>query len=454
MLIQRRKFLKLSALGVGVTSARSLLTGLPESFFQDPRQALAAADRSTRNGVVSNPQFLLFASSDQGDPLNCNVPGSYEDANIYHPPSPLFAATPLNLGGSVIRGAKTWTQLPADTLTRTCFFHHATNTGIHTDEGKVLGLAGTTTDKDTLVSTICTKTADALQTIQTAPISLAGMNLSYQGQPVSQTDPASLVEIYKLYDLGPTGLTAMRDQSLDKLHNWLKNNGTPAQRNYIDSYVLNQQQARQVPADLLNVLAGIQSNTVQDQVKAAIILFKMRITPAAAIIMPFGGDNHGDPGLAQEIGDYDGNNPQTWQSKAMGGKTGCAALADMVGQLSAAGMADQVTFALLNVFGRTMGQNSQAGRGHNGGHHVSLLIGSKVRGGVVGGVQKLANPDDDGAALGIDPASGVGSAGGSIPVDQTMSAFGKTLIRAVGLAQTDADAMITAGKTVQAAITT
>jgi len=74
-------------------------------------------------------------------------------------------------------------------------------------------------------------------------------------------------------------------------------------------------------------------------------------------------------------------------------------------ELNAAGLQDRVTFATINVFGRTLSAAKGNGRGrtHHGDHHVAVLIGKPFKGGVVGGVEPA---DGDYRATSIDATSG------------------------------------------------
>jgi hypothetical protein len=125
----------------------------------------------------------------------------------------------------------------------------------------------------------------------------------------------------------------------------------------------------------------------------------------------------------------------------------------MMQELTAANMQDQVTFAMTNVFGRTMiAANNTDGRGHNETHHVSVLIGPKIKGGVIGGVaQPKAGAEY--AALPIVSATGAGSASGDIPFNATFGAMGQTLAAAVGLPAATIGANILSGSVVSAALT-
>src|SRR5260370_40492949 len=88
-------------------------------------------------------------------------------------------------------------------------------------------------------------------------------------------------------------------------------------------------------------------------------------------------------------------------------------------------MQDRVTFAMMNVFGRTLSASHGAtnGRNHHGDHHVTVLIGKPMKGGVVGGLEPANN---DYRATSIDSRSGGAGAGGGgrIPFSPTPPAGG------------------------------
>ncbi len=157
-----------------------------------------------------------------------------------------------------------------------------------------------------------------------------------------------------------------------------------------------------------------------------------------SIHIPFGGDNHVDTALATE----------TKQTVA-----GVASIGNLWTQLTAAGMQDRVTFAMMNVFGRTLSAShgSTNGRNHHGDHHVTVLIGKPMKGGVVGGLEPANN---DYRATSIDSRSGGAVAGGSgdIPFSETLSAAGKTLGAACGVDRGLLDQNIAGGKVVAAAL--
>jgi hypothetical protein len=435
--------------GAGGIGLRALATGVPASILLDPRRALAAgADGGTGDGpdgaaaALSNPQFLIFSTSSNGDPVNCNAPGTYDDPNIGHSTDPSMAATPLSLGGAASTAAQIWSTLPATMLARTCFFHHGTYTVIHPDEGKVLRMMGVVAGGEMLPSWLSRELAPTLATVRAQPISLSGSATEavyYQGAPQALLTPTTLASVLSApgNGLGSADLLKLRDQGLDALLAVARSQGQTAQKSFIDRYATSTTQLRTLQDRLLASLATIKNNSADSQIQAAIILFQMKVTPVVVVNVGFGGDNHGDPALAGEVA---------------GHQSGVATLTKMMQGLTAAGMQDQVTFAMTNVFGRTMiASQSTNGRQHNQGHHVSLLIGARLRGSVVGGVAQPAAGKEY-TALPIDSTTGVGSPSGDIAFGATFGAMGKTLGAAVGLPAANVDANVLAGSVIKSAL--
>ena len=167
-------------------------------------------------------------------------------------------------------------------------------------------------------------------------------------------------------------------------------------------------------------------------------MFALKAAAVATVHIPFSGDNHTDPGLANETA-------QT--------VSGVATLATMMQQLQSANMSDQVTFASLNVFGRTLGlaDNGLNGRDHNANHHCGLIIGPAVKGSVIGGIGVVGA---DFGALPINSSSGVGGAGGDIAAVDSLAAYALTLGTALGIpsATLSANIVSATGKVVTAAL--
>lgn len=190
--------------------------------------------------------------------------------------------------------------------------------------------------------------------------------------------------------------------------------------------------ARREEADLvLGLDAG-----ASGQIVGAAIVAAMNVTPVVLVRIPFGGDNHADPSLALE-------SEQT--------VTGVQAIGALMSKLEEYALSDRVTFASLNVFGRTLKQLGTEGRNHWADHHVSVIIGKPARAGVIGGVTASAETGDY-TALPIESTSGLGAAGGDVPVNETLAAFGKTLGALVGVPQEVLDKSILKGKVVPAAL--
>ena len=90
---------------------------------------------------------------------------------------------------------------------------------------------------------------------------------------------------------------------------------------------------------------------------------------------------------------------------------GSATIGQLWQELNDAGIQDRVSFAMLNVFGRTPQPNSRGGRNHNRHHNVMVAFGANINPGVYGGVA------DNGRCLPIDPTTGEGVTGAQIPVE-------------------------------------
>jgi hypothetical protein len=435
MTVSRRRVLLDSLFGAGMLGLRSLATGIPMAVLADPRKASAAT-------CNPNAQFLLLSSSVNGDPVNANVPGMYAIPDIAHPTDPAMAAAQLSLGGKVTTAATPWAQLPQPMLDRACFFHHGTYTVVHPDLGKVMKLQNFVSHQEMLVSLIAQQLAPCLGTVQSEPLALgprsSSESLTAGGRPQPILSPTSLSALLASPS-GPLGqIEKIRDADLDRLNAWYKQNGNTAQRSFLDRYALSQQQARAVSGSLISTLAGLKDNSPASQVTAAVTLFRMNVAPVISIHIPFGGDNHVDALLANE----------TKQTVA-----GVASIGTIWQALTAANMQDKVSFAMMNVFGRTLSAARGAGNGrnHHGDHHCTVMIGKPFRAGVVGGVEPANN---DYRAMSLDSGTGAGVASGSgdIKFSETLSALGRTLGVGCGVDAGYLDQNIVGGKIVAGAL--
>ena len=427
MNLSRRDALRTTLCGAGLIGLRSLATGIPMSILLDPRSA--RADDPCSN----NAQFLILSTGGAGDPVNANAPGSYVPG-VTHPPA-FAAGTPISLGGTMTTAAQPWSTLPQAVLDRTSFFHHATLTNNHTDIAKVLALMGATVAGEQVPSVCSAALASCLGTLQKEPISVAShAPISFHGRYQATLTPTGIRDTL-LTPAGPlTNLQKMRDTDLDSLHAILKQSRTAAEQAFLDQYVLSQQQVRAISQNLLDLLSRIKDDSETSSLLVAAILVKMKVSPVVAVYIDFGNDNHGDPGLAFET--------QKTQS-------GVASINALMQDLTMLGIQDQTTFAMMNVFGRTLA-SGQSGRNHYGDHHVTVMIGKNVKAGIVGGIDS-SNARDPRASP-IDSMSGAASQGGDISYTDTPASAGKTLGAVLGVPQSVLDANITSGKTVSAAL--
>ena len=447
MNFSRRDAVLSSLFGAGLLGLRALATGLPAALLANPRKALA--DGAATSCAPDRAQYLIISTTASGDPLDCNVPGTYDDPGILHPADPAMAATMLSLAGKNFTAAAPWASLSQSVLDRTCFFHNATNTPVHPKQPEVMALNGALQTRnaaggpvpDMLVSTLAALLAPCLGTIQKEPITIGATSpseaLTYQGRVQPILSPVGLRAI--LTDApGPlTTLEKLRDADLDRMNALFRESGTAAQRAFLDRYASSQTQVRALSQNLLGALAGLKDNSPASQVIAAVAMIQMNVAPVVAVHIPFGGDNHFDKGLAAE----------TTQTVA-----GVATIAQLMQALADANLQDRVTFASANVFGRTksvLHKGGIDGRDHNQNHHCAILIGKGVAGGVVGGVTPMQG---DYGAMNIDSATGAGSASGDIGINDMLASYGKTLGAIVGVDAAKLDGLITGGKLVKAAV--
>jgi hypothetical protein len=410
----RRQLLLSTLFGAGGVGLRALATGLPAAFLANPRRALADLAAC----APEKAQSIIFSTSGAGDSINTSVPGTYEDPMIVHSPDPALAAKPLLMRGQTFTAGAPWATLPQKVLDRTVFWHLMTNTPVHSKEPEVLRLMGATPAREMLPSLLARQLAPCLGTVQPQPITVGALtpseSLSYGGAALPVIPPLAL-RATLANPQGPlSGLQALRTRTLDDLYALYQEQASPAQKRHLDALLTSHRQVRAIEQGLLDTLSLIKDNGPTSQVKAAVTLIQMKVSPVVVIHIPFGGDNHRDPGLALETAET---------------LSGVATIAALMQQLEAAGLQDRVSFATLNVFGRTLGPGSLVGRTHNGNHQVSLLIGKPFAGGVIGGVAPV---DGDFGALPLDPVTGAGRAGAAIETVDTLAAFAQTVQAAVG----------------------
>ncbi len=435
MKLNRRDLLKSS---FGTMLLKSLATGIPASVLLKPRVGRASADL-----LADGPgRMLILTTSQSGDPLNANVPGTYGAGapGAAHSADLSMAPTSLTLGGRTFTAAKPWADLPQSTLDRTVFFHHATYTPVHQDQSNVMRLMGATYESEMLVSIFARELAPRQGSVQATPLSLGARNgselLTAGGQVLANVGPQSIRAALGGPQGPLAGLHGLRDREIDRLYKLYRDQGTRHDLRLLDSWARSRDEVRSVSAELLQRLDAIDGDDEINQVRAAPILAAMNITPVITIRLGFGGDNHNDNGLTTEAA-------QT--------VSGVAALGQLVSEidgLRAEGvLRHEVIVGTMNVFGRTLKKKGMNGRDHNRGHHVSVLIGSSLSPGVIGGIEPNGN---DFVARSIN--STTGSAGGDIPFEETLGSMAKTLGLALGISRERMDAAVKLGRPVEAAL--
>jgi hypothetical protein len=163
-----------------------MATGLPVWFLADPRRA-TAADLQCAIQARESLQYLIVSVASNGDPINCNCPGTYEDMTAIHPEQPEMAATPIAFGGKMYTAAAPWTKLSDAVRARTVFFHHVTQANNHGDQPKVMRLMGATSSGEMLVSAYAKHLSGCFGTVQAEPVAVgahgnASELVSYAGR--------------------------------------------------------------------------------------------------------------------------------------------------------------------------------------------------------------------------------------------------------------------------------
>jgi hypothetical protein len=445
----RRQALMSTLFGAGYVGLRALATGIPAAVLLNPRRVLA--DPSCAPGVQAKAQYIILSASGNGDPINANAPGTYdENPGIQHSADPLMVKTSFNINGQAYTAAAPWASLPQAVLNRLTFWHLMTNTPVHPNHPKVQKLMGATQGGEMLASLLAKNLAPCLGTIQSQPISLGASSpseaLTYGGQTLPIIPPLALKQTLISNPGALTNLQKLRDDTLTSLYAMYTNGASPAGQAYIDELVTSQAQVRNISQGLLSALDSIQDNLVPSQITAATTLIQMKVTPVIAVHFPFGGDNHRDTGFATETQQTVGLDAQ---GKVIGGVAAINLLMTALAGVTPTPLTDQVTFMSLNVFGRTVA--AQDGRQHNPNWHTALTIGKGFNGGVVGGVMPMGS---DYGAMAIDSKTGLGSKSGDITALNSLAMFGQTMLSAVGVDPSVISSEVMSGQVLSAALKT
>ena len=451
--LSRREALLASALSYGSLAMRSLLTGLPTAFLLGKSEASWAA--------ASDAKFLILSHMSNGDPLNANAPGAYGNPNNANDPlhqiehatvaelgnkaAGFATPTAFTLGGKQVRAAQPWSTLPSDLLARSAFWHHGTYTNAHPDFEVVVGLGGALkgpegSGGDHFGSFVAQENHANLGTLSAELIRVGGSATRSNGVPAPQLNPLTLKSIFGAKVAQFDRMVAMRDQFLDQTYQDIKTTGTPAQRKFLDRYASSRQEAQNLGDSLADLITDISGNSPADQAKMAAALVQLKVAPVITLGMPFGGDNHQDTDLTNEVDET---------------IVTIDAFKTLWDKLTFARIQNDVVFASLNVFGRTLKRASNGGRDHNGNHHCMYVFGSPIKAGVVGGLetyQRRSGPAGiDFKARAINAGNGTTS-NANIPFEQTLSSVGKTLATAVGIDAARINKRIDTGRVITGAL--
>jgi Protein of unknown function (DUF1501) len=429
--LNRRNAILTGLCSTAYLGLRAAATGLPAWLLANPRQA-SAQDLECTLAAQDKLQYLIASASSDGDPMSCNVPGTYEVPAIIHPTQPEFARTDITLGAQTVAGAQIWSTLTPEVLNRTNFFHHLTSGLVHGDHPKVMRLVGKTSGGEMWPSIYAKHLWKCLGTVQVEPVAVGAKGslefIALSGRTLSTVSPLQLKQLLTGSRTDPVvRLRTLRDQTLDEINTIFKNGGTVEQVRFLDAMAASQAQTRLLAESLATTLAGITEDGVAGQALAAAALIAAKVTPVVTLHIPFGADNHTDPSLYDEWFDH------TDHDGTKSGVPGVQAVADALASLN---LTDSATFATMNVFGRdlsgTAKVRNRAGRDHFGNHSVMLMIGKNIRAGVTGGCSIVSG--DVYGASDIDSESGRSLPnGGDVPREDTHVAAAKTLGVALGL---------------------
>lgn len=451
--MNRRKFLIANALGMGSLALRSIATGLPVSFLAGlANPAMASTDTAAK--------FLILSHRQSGDPTNIYTPGTYaDDINDSNDPfnqieratvsetgaiaSGFETPVSFNLGNETVKAAQPWSTLSEDLRNRFAFWHHSTLVAAHTEFQTVRTLNGALKaddgiNKEELSSFIAQTNASRLSTLLDAPICIGSTAVKARGETLPIISPSTMADLFDSSIGNIDQMVRLRDSYVDRVYREVRDNGTHAQKTFLDRYAISRADAKQLGDNLGSLITDVDSDSDIDQAKVAVALMQLNITPVVVMGLDFGGDNHNDISLSEEVN---------------GTTNSMASLNALWDRLKDANMQDNVVFASLNPFGRTLARVSSGGRNHHGMHHTMFTFGSSIKAGVVGGIE-LDN-DANGTefkATAINSATGESATNGDVTFEQSLASVGKTLAKAVGVSDDIISTRIDTGKVITGAL--
>jgi len=421
--LTRREMISLALVQGGGLGLRSLLTGLPVHFL------------TSRSVAETKANYLVFASNRAGDPVNCNVPGTYksgyEHSGAYSNPANIRFGTEMH------KAAPVWNNLRSEIRAFANFFHLRSGTNGHNELNSVMKIFGAIESikgkgGEMLSSRISYELSKMMSTQLQSPIAL-GSTLSFKGENQKIYSPGGIKALF------PSGTNEallnarkFRDRKIDTIYRELKVSGTPAQKKFIDSHIISGSKARLLGDQLSSALEDVSSNSADDKMKTAAALLALNVTPAVTMDLPFGGDNHADSGLVREMAQHESS---------------IQALNNLYTYLKNYGIEGKTHFSLLNVFGRTPTINGKGGRDHWGRHTVMFSFGPKIKGGVVGDIA----PSGRGGryeSMAINSQTGKVQNPDINPED-TLKSAAKSLMAVSGISESRINEVVTGGKIVK-----
>ena len=452
MSINRRKFLKGGFGSALALSLRSAALGLPTSFLLN--QSVSAA--------TTRAKFTIVSVSGAGESISVNGPGTYGGgiaSKVVHPnvnqvgnvnatingtevnTIDLQEGADVNFGYQTLKTARAYEALDSSFRDNLAFFMHRTGTNAHPEIKSVLGGNGAIKNAEGrgvehLPSALAQELAPLLSSSMTKPIVLDG-NINFNGSPLGTYNPTTLKEIIlsgSETGVRPENFKALYDWTLDELYKEIKRDGSPSQKRFLDNHLQSRQQASELGDQLGELLSGVQDDSGQNQIRAALALGKVKFCPVVVVRHNFGGDNHDDGTLRQETE----NTFAALNALDVYWKT-----------LNEYGLTDDVLYATIDVFGRTLTRNKNGGRDHHGPFTTAMIHGSNVNGGIIGSLTEEFR-----GRFGSFKASGINSQTGlaenaDISGDETLSALMKSIMAAAGVPEYRTDIRVPDGKVVR-----
>lgn len=451
----RRTFLSLGAHSVLGLSLRSAITGLPLSFLMNGE---ASADGR-------NARIAILSSSSQGEPLNVCGPGTFEPGqeDFFDHPEPgavdsdeidvppvndvslsaehLATSAELMLGEQVVRLARCFEALEPSMLAHMVWFNYSTGANIHPQYSQVLTSYGALRGPqgrgaEQLPAAIAQETAPFLETTMKEPFIVGKGSFTAGGSPLANYSPLKVKALANSVGSsvgGADNFGVMYDHFIDETYGHLRRHGTAQQRRFLDQHASSRRQAAMFGENLAQMLDEIVDDSIESQLKTAVVIAKLRLAPVIVTNVEFGGDNHQDAGLTNE----------TAETLRM-----IKALDTYWKAIRALDVADDVFYANLDVFGRTPTQRGAGGRGHYGAWASGMIVGTHLRGGVVGGI---GFEGSKAVASGINTLTGSDINPNILPKD-TLNAYYKTLMRIAGVPSSRRDVRLPDGHEVMSLV--